>query len=389
MSLRTITVLLAVTTLALLAGVWLGTREFAATWLATFQSQPLVSPLIPEDKRIKPRPLLAYTIPALKEREYQASEIQIVEELEDTPDHTAYLFTYQTMGQTMSGRLTVPKPLPAASSTNPQPVIVMLRGWAPAENYVPGLGTIPAGNYLASQGFVTIAPDFFGYGQSDPEPSDSWESRFIKPINVVELIKTLENSGVPLAAADAPDSPAPTLSANSLIIGLWAHSNGGQIALTTLEVLEKPIPTTLWAPVTAPFPYSVLYFGDEVEDEGKAQRKWISLFEEDYDVFEFSHTQHLHLLPNDLKLQIHHGTSDDAALKWWSDEFVAKLDTENQRRVDEYQLAATQSASLTKPTGIDTTYFVYPGADHNLRPAWQTVVERDVAFFAEHLTSEK
>ena len=56
-------------------------------------------------------------------------------------------------------------------------------------------------------------------------------------------------------------------------IGIWGHSNGGQIALTVLEISQKEYPTVLWAPVSKPFPYSILYYTDEAEDRGKALRK--------------------------------------------------------------------------------------------------------------------
>lgn len=116
-------------------------------------------------------------------------------------------------------------------------------------------------------------------------------------------------------------------------------------------------------------------------------RKWIALFEADYDVFDFSLTQHLHLLHG--PLQIHHGTNDDAALKFWSDEFTGKIEIENQKRADELKKQATLSALIDESRfqKIDVEYFVYPGANHNLQPGWQTVVERDLLFFQKHLSN--
>ena len=45
--------------------------------------------------------------------------------------------------------------------------------------------------------------------------------------------------------------------------------------------------------------------------------------------------------------------------KKWSDELVKNL----------------------KEKEKDVTYFVYPVADHNMKPEWDKVVERDVVFF--------
>ncbi len=327
-----------------------------------------------------PKPLQKYAIAELKQYPFQTSKIRVAEKVVDHDGYSEYLFTYTTMGKAMSGLLTVPLPLPEDQSD--LRTIVMLRGYVPPENYVSGIGTSPAARQFAKQGFITFAPDFFGYGGSDAESSDEWEARFIKPIAVVELIRSLQTEGV---AGDIMHLPT------TQNIGIWAHSNGGQIALSALEIMGEPIPTTLWAPVTAPFPYSILFYGDEVADEGKSQRAWISMFEKIYNAADFSLTQHLDLLSG--PLQIHHGTNDEAALKTWSDEFTIKLDLENDRRADrllnleqatqsaDFDEKLSTSSALLQP--IEYQYFVYPGADHNLRPVenWNSAVSRDISFF--------
>jgi len=30
---------------------------------------------------------------------------------------------------------------------------------------------------------------------------------------------------------------------------------------------------------------------------------------------------------------------------------------------------------------VEVSYFEYPGADHNMRPSWDEVIARDIAFF--------
>lgn len=327
-----------------------------------------------------PKPLQKYAIAELKQYPFQTSKIQVTEKVADREGYSEYLFTYTTVGKKMSGLLTVPLPLPEDQSH--LRTIVMIRGYVPPENYVPGIGTSPAARYFAKQGFVTFAPDFFGYGGSDAEPADEWEARFIKPVTVVELIRSLQTKGV---VGDIMSLPT------TQNIGIWAHSNGGQIALTALEISGESVPTALWAPVTAPFPYSILFYGDEVADEGKSQRAWIAMFEKIYNAADFSLTQHLDLLSG--PLQIHHGTNDEAALKTWSDEFTVKLDLENDRRADRLLNLeqATQSADLDQKFAITSAslqpikyqYFVYPGADHNLRPVenWNLAVARDLSFF--------
>lgn len=302
-----------------------------------------------------PRPLLAYSIPQLPSYPLNPSSIEIESVQEQTNDYTEYVFVYTTMGKKMSGQLNVPQEVKPSA-----PVIILIRGYVPPEIFETGTGTKNAAKVFAQHGFITIAPDFFGYGLSDSEPEDPWEARFIKPVNVLELLASIRTVGVPLGLQTDSRVQASN-------IGIWAHSNGGQIALTTLEALNEPIPTTLWAPVTAPFPYSILFFGDEEEDEGKAQRAWIALFEKTYDVFDFSLTKHLDRLRGPLR--IHHGTSDDAALYVWSSEFAKKIEAENENR-------DPQSA-------IDFKLITHPGADHNLQPAsdWNAAIASDLKFF--------
>lgn len=338
------------------------------------ENNALISPLTTTKIQEKKLPLLKYSIDNLQNYDYQSSLITIEKILEETPDYTSYLFSYQTLGKTMTGQLNIPT---IAQPKDGFPIIVMLRGFIPEETYITGAGTKSAAAVFAKNGYVTLAPDFFGFGKSDPETEDSWEARFQKPLSVIELIKSIEqNSHIKIEQQ--------LMKLNPQQLGIWAHSNGGQIALTVLEILEQPIPTTLWAPVTAPFPYSILFFSDENDDEGKKMRKWLSLFEEDYDMFEFSLTQHLDKLSG--PIQIHQGTADDAVPVAWNDEFVEKIKDENNHRKEllEQIKTSTQSGELETPLPpIKINYFKYPGANHNLQPSWDKAIQRDLVFFIE------
>ncbi len=337
-------------------------------WLAQnyrVDSQTLLAPVNPPE----PKPLLEYTIPTLRQRQYSASHLTLEKVLTAAPNYTSYTFAFNTLGKRMTGVINVPTVAPPASTS----AIVMLRGYVPPANYQPGVGTKNAAAVLATEGYITVAPDFFGYGESDPEFSDPWLSRFSKPVEVIELLKTL--TGEPVVIPTGLEDQPPTAITGPIRmnqIGLWGHSNGGQIALSVLEILGSSIPTTIWAPVTAPFPYSILFFSDEELDEGKSARWELAKFEKIYDVFDFTVTQHLDLLQ--APLLIHHGIADDTAPVAWSDEFVARLKAENERR------------SASQLPLIDYQYFRYPGADHNLQPGWDTVVSRDLKFFGEQFS---
>ncbi len=347
-----------------------------------FQTQ-FSSPFVKQKILKKKLPLNLYTIKNLKNYPYHADSIKLETLLSEEQAYTSYLFSYQTMNKKMSGVINIP------NKSTPKmgfPTIIMLRGWVPLEIYKPGIGTKNVAAVFADNGYITVAPDFFGYGSSDEDFKNSWEGRFAKPINVIELIKSIKKEN-----SDPTQIKLPNINPNK--IGIWAHSNGGQIALTTLEILSEPIPTTLWAPVTTPFPYSILFFTDEMDDEGKETRAWLNMFEQDYDVFEFTATKHLNFLTG--PLQIHHGTADDAALISWSDEFIKKIEKENQKRKkaqaasQKNNNAASNSGDLAQTSilkPIKFQYFRYQGAGHNLKAVWGTAMQRDVDWFEKQLT---
>jgi dienelactone hydrolase len=332
---------------------------------------PLKTPFVVNQKEKALLPLLPYTFASLRERTYEGRTIKIEKELSREVEFVSYLFTYDALGRNMSGQINFPTVV-----TDTTPVIVMIRGYVPHEIFSTGVGTKNGAAAFARAGFITIAPDFFGYGDSDPEPTDSWQARFEKPIAVIELIKTVREKGIPM------DENGDLFKTDR--VGLWGHSNGGQIAMSTLVTMRESIPTALWAPVVAPFPYSVLFFSDEDADEGKGMRLWVGQLEDKYELRDFSFTQYLDGLNG--PFQLHHGISDEAAPKVWSDEFIAKVKKENEGRVfAKKNASASQSATLADP--IVFKYFEYPGADHNLQPNanWQKVVERDIAFYTEYL----
>jgi len=228
----------------------------------------------------------------------------------------------------------------------------MLRGYVNQETFKTGDGTRNVSHEFAKKGFITIAPDFLGYGGSDEEAGNIFETRFQTYTTVLALINYFENN------------PYLTTESDKFKIGklfLWSHSNGGHIALTILEISGKNYPSTLWAPVSKPFPYSVLFYTDQSEDGGVLIRKELARFEEVNDPVKYSLTNYLDQITAPLLVQ--QGASDTSVPKNWTDEFVDKL----------------------RKNKIDVNYIVYPSADHNMRPNWDTVVNRNLSFFAKNL----
>lgn len=294
--------------------------------------------------QIAPRPLDKYTVEALSKKEISPVKLELGEISKEENSFTSYLFSFSfdpslegKDKKKVTGLINVPK------GEGPFPTIVMFRGYVDQKLYKTGDGTRRAAEYFVKNGFLTIAPDFLGYGESDPESSNIFESRFQTYTTALVLLKSV-------TTLDQVDT-------NN--ISIWGHSNGGQVALTVLEITEGDYPTVLWAPVSKPFPYSILYYTDESDDRGKLIRHELAGFEENYDVELYSLTNYLDRIK--APLEIHQGTADDAVPVDWTDSLVKNL----------------------KEVKLEPKYYKYGGADHNLQPAWNTVVNRNISFFRE------
>ncbi len=313
--------------------------------------------------KIIEKPLEKYNFENLRNTKFNGNPIALGETIKDEDLYTSQMFYFSVwdfgkkQNKKVSGLLNIPK------EDGSYPVIVMLRGFVPKDIYETGVGTKRMGEFLISNNFITLAPDFLGYGQSDLPSKDAMEERFETYTTLLSLLSSLGNLNNALIA-----SYSGRIQADITRVGLWGHSNGGQIALSILEITGRSYPTVLWAPVSKPFPYSILYYTDEFEDHGKALRRVVANFENTYDVELYSPTNFYSWI--NAPLQIHQGDNDDAVPKKWSDQLVEDLE------------------ELEK----DVEYFVYPNSDHNLMPAspsqggpdgWAIAVEKSLNFYRE------
>lgn len=293
------------------------------------------------------KPYDKYSFERLVVREDKSSRIELGEEIVKDELYSSYVFYYVSEGRRISGQLNLP------NLSRLMGVIVMARGYVEKDGYTVGTGTRNAAAVYAKNGYITIAPDFSGYGHSNAEDENAIGARLVKPVEILDLIASL--------------STLPQADLNKVF--LWGHSNGGQIMLSVAEVLgrrksvepysREPVirGLTLWAPVSKPFPYNILYYTDEADDQGKWLRGEIAKFEAEYDVYNYSIDRYLEWIK--IPLMIHQGSVDDAVPVEWSRELDKKL-TELEK---------------------EFTYYEYPGADHNMRPSWSAVVARDLEWF--------
>jgi len=306
--------------------------------------QEIISPYLYDFQ--KERPLDRYGFENLRKREYPGSKIKFEKIISEEKTYISWLFSYQSDGKRITGMANLPKVCDGFLACQSKlPVVVMLRGYVDEKIYFTGLGTRKAAGVFAENGFLTLAPDFLGFGGSDSQSADILEARFYRPVEVLNLLSSIKN--LPQA--------------NPKKIFLWGHSNGGQIALSVLEISQKAYPTVLWAPVTHGFPQAVFDYLGELDDQGLKVKEAIDKFLEEYNPEKYSVDNYF--LDIQAPIQVHQGENDQLVKISWTDEFVAKMES----------------------LGKKIVYFKYPQNDHNLKQSWDLVVQRDIEFFRRNL----
>ncbi|MBI3955309.1 prolyl oligopeptidase family serine peptidase [Candidatus Gottesmanbacteria bacterium] len=306
----------------------------------------VLNPLAPSNLSPTPKPLEKYSFENLKNRSYPGSMIEFGQVLNNQSDFTSQMFYFTSDGKKVSGLITYPKNVKNAS------VIVLVRGFVDQTIYETGIGSKHVGEELAKNGFLTLAPDFLGYGESASPSADPIEERFETYTTVLNLLSSIKFLNRSFNNASLP------ISVNPGNVGIWGHSNGGHIALAALEISGASYPTVLWAPVSKPFPYSILYYTDEYEDLGRKLRKVVADFENDYDADKYSVTSYFNWINAPIIIQ--QGEADEAVPLKWSDELYKTL----------------------KKLQKDVSYFTYPGEDHNFsKGSWPAMVQKDIKFY--------
>lgn len=294
-----------------------------------------------------------YTFESLRKRVFKPDQITFGKMVTETPEYTSRIFYYMVDGKKVSGLAHIPK-----NATN-VPIIIQIRGFVPTNIYQPGVGTQHSAEAFAKNGYISLAPDFLGFAESDPPAADALEERFQTYTTALQLLASVKSINTGLSTAGI------STTADTSKIGVWGHSNGGHIALSVMEISGASYPTVLWAPVSKPFPFSVLYFTDEFEDNGKALRKVIADFEQDYNIENFSFNNFYDWIQ--APLQIHQGSADEAVPQKWSDQLVQALQTHKK----------------------SVEYFVYPGEDHNFaNGSWSKVMQSSIDFFNKNVKNK-
>ncbi len=280
-----------------------------------------------------PHPLAPYTIAGLRSRSYEGGRIEITRLVSETDSYTYYHIRYPSDGLRITGGLHVPR------GDGPFPVVILCHGYIPPERYWTGADTIQAADELARRGFLCLAPDFRGWGGSDPGPNYFRTGIVIDTLNLISSLPSLPGA--------APDR-----------IGLWGHSMGGGLVAKAICIDERIRAAVLYAPVSGWDLDNILKWGNGTRPDDPLASLYAEAARDEEFLRATSPLFHFHFVR--CPVQIHIGTADTVTPPEWS------------RAIrDSLQLA-----------GKPVEYFEYAGEGHAFSPAaWRLFMERVASFY--------
>jgi pimeloyl-ACP methyl ester carboxylesterase len=304
-------------------------------------------------------PMAAYTIEGLSARPYPGGAIRVRSVLTATDVFTRYYIDYPSDGLTITGIVQVPP------GRGPFPVIILNHGYISPDRYWSGADTWNAAEYLNRRGYLTVAPDFRNWGESDPGNSFFSTGPVIDDLNLISSLSSLSEAD--------PER-----------VGMWGHSMGGGVTTKVLAIDGRIKAAVLYAPVSADEADSLARWGTGCKG-GEAQSDEMAGGCAGAEMLTSGIDQGLYLAyqgaassPQFLywlspihyldrvsaPVQIHSGTADTRTPPEWAAAIYAGL----------------------QGAGKEVEYFTYPGQGHTFQgEQWQLFMERVADFFDVHV----
>jgi len=283
----------------------------------------------------------AYTIPGLREREYPGGTIQVRAVLTTTEVFTRYYIDYPSDGLTITGIMQVPP------GEGPFPVIILNHGYIAASLYWSGADTWRAAEYLNSRGYLTLAPDFRGWGQSDAARNYFWTGQLIDTLNAIGSLSSVAH-------------------ADPQRVGMWGHSMGGGPTADAIAVDRRVKAAVIYAPTNADKAASQRWRRTPSVSLAYSDLKLEQAYREaalDYNFLKrVSPINYFEFVT--APVQIHSGTADTMCSPEWAKAIYQAL----------------------RAAGKKASYFSYPGEGHAFDgEGWQVFMGRVGDFFDEHV----
>lgn len=161
-----------------------------------------------------------FSLDALKNRTYGNGEFTIDRLWYSYDRFKRYYVIYDSDDLSIHGYVNVP------NGEGPYPVIIMLHGYIPPEDYVTLDYTVRYADDLARNGYIVLHPNMRNFPPSDSAERrrDSNTGYTIDVLNLLAYFREMAGKEGIFASADLNR------------IGIWGHSIGGSIAMRTMSV---------------------------------------------------------------------------------------------------------------------------------------------------------
>lgn len=343
------------------------TPTLTVTPTPTTTPTPTVTPTPTITPTPTPNPLIGYTIEGLRGRSYPGGTIEISHVITETETFTKYLIRYPSedpsasLGQgpsADSGRspstglgqgLTITAMMNVPKGEGPFPVVILNHGYIPPSRYWSGADTWRAADPLASQGYLTVSPDFRGWGGSDSGANFFRTGLVIDALNLISSLPSLPEAD--------PER-----------VGMWGHSMGGGVTTKAITVDPRIKAAVLYAPVSGDDTDVIGRWGPGGRGGGTDQtlaRAYRQAYTDPDFLQLTSPIHHLHLVT--APVQIHQGSADTSTPPEWAEAIWDSLQAADK----------------------DVEYFNYPGQGHALQgESWDLFMERVTGFFDRTLMEQ-
>jgi dienelactone hydrolase len=303
---------------------------------------PTITPTPTNTPTATPSPMDEYTIPGLRAREYPGGTINVRAVLTYTEVFTRYYIDYPSDDLTITGIMQIPQ-----GDEGPFPIVILNHGYIHEFRYWSGADTWRVAEYLNSQGYLTLAPDFRGWGQSDHGPNFFWTGQVIDTLNAISSL-----SSVP--------------EADTSRVGMWGHSMGGGATADAITIDSRIQAAVIYAPTSsdkfASQRWRTTPMVDRTYTDQDLSRAYYDARRDRNFLSRASSLNYLHLVT--IPVQIHIGTADTMTPPEWAEQIYEALQT----------------------AGKKVEYFTYPGERHAFDDAnWHLFMQRVSDFFEQHL----
>lgn len=307
-----------------------------------------------------PTPTHPLMIEVMRQQSYPGSELTFEQTLAPGSNYDRYVVSSLSEGNKIYALLTIPW---GERPSTGWPVIIFNHGYIPPAEYRTTERYVAYVDGFARNGYIVFRSDYRGHGSSEGEATGGYSTPAytIDVLNGVTAVKSL--------AATDPDR-----------IGMWGHSMGGYITLRSMVVSNEIKAGVIWAGVVGPYPD--LFVRQNLNSAGgiavsptttPGRGRWRQLLIESYGspeenpLFWASISANAYLLDLSGPLQLHHGTADSSVPLAASETLQAQMEA----------------------AGMYSELYVYEGDNHNLSLAFNTAMQRSIAFFDTHVKGQR